>query len=325
MHGARDFTPSAGLIASLPIVLGGLYLGGFVVVAYRLNLDRLAWSADVFRVIGRATESTQGSVFALTYLWGTACVIFGMLLLLTIGFGLITWWQTIRPWMYQPVALRWLWILVLMGVAVAALNPKISSEVRVSSGGRPATQLKLVLEHALNEPKLHLLTEIETRLTYVALGFLAVACSSLVLSSVAAAGNREILLARIRRTHGLLHVATACLVTGVAQVFLLYTWPAQFLPESSRQAVAAFAKGLALTAGTNYTALLLAIFLPLLLMQRRLALQTARPPEATSTATPAGMWLLGSELDQSFADRMKTWGALLAPLATSLLSLLSSG
>jgi hypothetical protein len=264
-------------------------------------------------------------VFALTYLWGTACVIFGILLLLTCGIGLVTWWRATRPWPSQPMALRWLWILVFMGIAVAALNPRISSEVRVSSGGQAATQLKQVLERALGEPKLHLLTEIETRLTYVAVGFIAIACSSLVLSSAAAAGNRAMLLAGIRRTHGLLHVATACLVAGVAQVFLLYTWPAQFLPEASRPAIAAFAKGIALTAGTNYTALLLAMFLPLLLMQRNLAMQVAQTPETTQAATPAGMWLLGSELDQSLADRIKTWGALLAPLATSMLSLLSSG
>src|SRR5690606_24599046 len=158
---------------------------------------------------------------------------------------------------------------------------------------------------ALGEPRLHVITEVETRLTYAALGFLAVACSALMWRCLQANGGRTALLESIRRTHLLLHIGTACLVAGVVQVFLLYTWPAHFLRAPSYAAVTCCAHGIALTAGPNYPAPLLAACLLLEQLQRHLARHRPAPAEVSCRAGDGRdeLWLLSAHVEHSLTAR----------------------
>lgn len=158
---------------------------------------------------------------------------------------------------------------------------------------------------------------------------LAIAASSTLARPREEAPSPRHLAAQTQRLRQVLFLAATMLVAGTMQTAAMHRLPATLCEGDAREALAALGQGVSATAGTIWTLLILAFYLPAAMILRRRALTLAEAAEDGGEPDQIAKWLAEQGMESTLWQQLARLGAIVSPFLmggplTALLDLLRS-
>lgn len=204
---------------------------------------------------------------------------------------------------------RYVLPIVLFAVAIAAFVPLVANV----SGGLTESLFRPVAELSDGPPVLAIIKGLGSMASIAGICLMFALSSTLVASRSV---THEIDIARkMKQANYLLYLSALFLVSGIAQMVMLFRWPSNFVSDPVlRQGIVDNASALSLAAGFFYTFSLMVVFVPVGILHEAWRDDVGRGLAAGDPAFNRTQWERNAGLDRSALSTLVSVAAVGAPL-----------